>query len=66
METTLQSNVPTATSVMLGFVRKICMTGIGDLEQLVLISNDRSLKRRLTTPPEFALSLPEKWNCCGV
>lgn len=55
MEIILQSNVPTAISVMLGFVRKTCMTGIGDLEQLVPLWNERLLNRRLTTPLEFGL-----------
>jgi hypothetical protein len=55
MEIILRSNVPTAISVMLGFVRMTCMTGIGDLEQLVLLWNERLLNRRLTTPLEFGL-----------
>jgi hypothetical protein len=55
MEIILRRNVPTATSVMLGFVRMTCMTGIEGLEQHVLLWNERSLNRRLTTPLEFGL-----------
>jgi hypothetical protein len=55
MEIVLRSNVPTAISAMLGFVRKTCMTGIGGLEQLGLPWNERLLNRRSTTPLEFGL-----------
>jgi hypothetical protein len=66
MEIILRSNVPTAISVMLGFVRRTFMTGIGDLEQFVPLWNESMLNRRSTTPLEFGLSASEKWNCCGV
>jgi len=55
MEIILRSNVRTAISVMLGFVKKTCMTGIEDLEQLALLWNESMLNRKLTTPPEFGL-----------
>jgi hypothetical protein len=53
MEIIPQSNVRTAISVMLGFVRRTCMTGFGDSEQLVLLWNERLLNSRLTTSLEF-------------
>jgi hypothetical protein len=62
MEIPQRSNVPTAIFVMLGFVRKTCMTGIEDLEQLAPLSNERLLSRRSITPLEFGLSVSEKWN----
>jgi hypothetical protein len=45
-----------AISVMPGSVRKTSMTGIGDLEQLVPLWNERLPNRKLTTPLEFGLS----------
>ena len=64
MEIVLLSNVPTAISVMLGYVRKTYMTGTGDLERLAPLWNGRLLNTRSTTPLEFALRAST--NYCSV
>jgi len=64
MEIILQSDVPTAVSVTLGFVRKTCMTGTGDFEQLAPLWNGRLLNSRSTTLLEFALRASS--NDCSV